>query len=169
MAKDCHRVHIRKETIKFSAAHMTVFPDGTKEPLHGHNYQVSLTLEISDASLKSMVRFTELKKSLAALCAKWDERVLLAARCPFLRVRGRAGGEIEFTLCRKRYVLPEDEVVMVPIENVTTELLSKELCRKFIKKLDRKSLARNLRAVALRVDESGGQGSSYEWRNPAAR
>lgn len=168
MARDSHRIHIRKEAIKFSAAHMTVFPDGTKEPLHGHDYQVSLTLELADASLKNMVSFAAFKKSLAALCAKWDERVLLAAKCPFFKVRGRARGEIEFTLCRKRYVVPADEAVMVSVENITTELLSKELCLKFVKTLDRKLLTKNLRSVALRVDESDGQGSSYEWRNPAA-
>jgi 6-pyruvoyltetrahydropterin/6-carboxytetrahydropterin synthase len=46
------QIHIRKENIKFSSAHMTVFPDGTKEALHGHNYQVELTLELKDSSFK---------------------------------------------------------------------------------------------------------------------
>ena len=30
-------IHIRKDHLKFAAAHMTVFPDGGKECLHGHN------------------------------------------------------------------------------------------------------------------------------------
>ena len=39
------RLHIRKEALKFSAAHMTVFPDGTKESLHGHNYRTKALIE----------------------------------------------------------------------------------------------------------------------------
>ena len=35
---DSYEIRIRKEALKFAASHMTVFPDGTKEALHGHNY-----------------------------------------------------------------------------------------------------------------------------------
>lgn len=30
-----HRIYVGKDAHKFSAAHMTVFPDGKKERLHG--------------------------------------------------------------------------------------------------------------------------------------
>ena len=43
------RIDIARELFKFSCAHMTVFPDGTKERLHGHNYYVGVTLALSDA------------------------------------------------------------------------------------------------------------------------
>ena len=33
-----HRIFTGKDVHKFSSAHMTVFPDGSKERLHGHNF-----------------------------------------------------------------------------------------------------------------------------------
>ena len=38
-------VRLYKQDFRFDAAHFLVFGDGTREPLHGHNYQVSVRLE----------------------------------------------------------------------------------------------------------------------------
>ena len=38
-------IDIRKEYFKFSAAHFLIFPDGTAERLHGHNYRVEVTVQ----------------------------------------------------------------------------------------------------------------------------
>ena len=75
-----HRIRIARAEHKFSCAHMTVFPDGTKERLHGHNYTLALTLELSGIALPDMVPFVAIKRELAGLCAAWKERVLIAAR-----------------------------------------------------------------------------------------
>jgi hypothetical protein len=36
-------IQIDKDYLKFSAAHFLIFPDGTAERLHGHNYKVYAT------------------------------------------------------------------------------------------------------------------------------
>jgi hypothetical protein len=36
---------IDKEYLKFSCAHFMIFPDGTKERLHGHNYHVTCEID----------------------------------------------------------------------------------------------------------------------------
>ena len=36
---------IEKEYLKFSCAHFLIFPDGSKERLHGHNYQVTAEVD----------------------------------------------------------------------------------------------------------------------------
>ena len=45
-----HRISIAREQYKFSCAHMTVFADGTKERLHGHNYTIARRRSRSTAS-----------------------------------------------------------------------------------------------------------------------
>ena len=45
MAEAPWTIRIKKTYLKFSAAQMTVYPNGTKEPLHGHNYQVEVVVE----------------------------------------------------------------------------------------------------------------------------
>lgn len=159
-----HRSHIRKEALKFSSAHMTVFPDGTKEALHGHNYSTELTVELRDIGLDSMVPFSELKTAVRALCQLWDEKVFLAQHCPLLKIVRDHAGELEFTLCGKRYVLPRDEVLMLPADNITTETLAHQFGMALVSKLDLTHRLPVITGLTVRIDESAGQGASYEWR-----
>ena len=156
-------IHIRKENIKFSSAHMTVFPDGSKEALHGHNYQIELALELKDASFKKMLSFSEFKDVLRGVAGKWDEKVLLADKCPFYELIQKSKKEIEFKLCDKRYVLPSDEVVLLPIENISSEALASYLLKEFVKSFGEKELKKSVASLVIRVDESPGQGASAGW------
>lgn len=159
-----YRIHIRKEALKFSVAHMTVFPDGTKEPLHGHNYSTEVSIQLKDIAFQEMISFSEYKKAMKAICSLWDEKVLLPKRCPLFKVKSHTAEELEFTLCGKRYVLPADEVVLLDLENITTETLAFEFAQQLFKSLHF-ILERGLvLAIDVRVDESPGQGATYSQR-----
>lgn len=145
---------------------MTVFPDGTKEPLHGHNYQIGLTVELTDASLKNMVSYSSFKDILKVLAAGWDEKLLIQEKCPYYEKIGETSESLEFKLCGKRYAVPKDEVCLLPIENITTELLSREITHNLIAKLEDNLKNTILQSLSVLVEESGGQGSSFVWINP---
>ena len=161
-------LHIRKDALKFSAAHMTVFPDGGKENLHGHNYQVELEVELAEPpALAHMLSYEVFKQALRAVCNEWDEQVLIAADNPWLERLVAADGEYAFRLCGRRYVLPADEVTMLAVDNITAENLARLLCERFWEQLahDRSiSWRERITAVSLRIDESRGQGATYEVR-----
>jgi 6-pyruvoyltetrahydropterin/6-carboxytetrahydropterin synthase len=156
------KITIRKEALKFSAAHMTVFPDGTKESLHGHNYRTELSIEMTDCSLTTMLPFSALKAALKSICEEWDEKVLLPAQCPFFRlVRDEPQEEIEFILCGKRYVMPRDEAVLLPMDNVLTETLARELWVRLRAKLAAVFRKHGVHRIWVRIEETEGQG--VEW------
>jgi len=163
MTPHSYSVSIRKEAFKFSSAHMTVFPDGTKEALHGHNYSTEVSFDLKDISLKNLISFSYFKRAIKELCDEWDEKVLLPAKCPFLKFTTQTETELEFLLCQKRYVLPREEVLLLPLENITAETLSKEFCLKLLKKLSAPLLAESLSGIKVRIDESPGQGATYTW------
>jgi 6-pyruvoyltetrahydropterin/6-carboxytetrahydropterin synthase len=150
-----------KDAHKFSVAHMTVLPDGSKERLHGHNYQVAMAVWLRDVSFQSFLHFDVFKKALDAQCKEWDEHLLLAEKNPHLEIVRRDAGELEFVLAGKRYVVPADEVKLLPIENVIVETLSQEFCRRFLERLG-PSLQKDLvSAVEITVSETAGQGGSF--------
>lgn len=151
-------IHIRKDALKFASAHMTVFPDGSKEALHGHNYQVFFSAEIKGDSLKAMTPFADIKKNLKTLCEAWDEKVLLAASCPHFKVLTRSPN-LEFELCKKKYSLPADEVELLLVDNITTETLSRLFAQKLVKMLRK---AKNLNSIEIRIEEAPGQGASVQ-------
>ena len=95
---DYTEIRIRKEALKFAAAHMTVFPDGTKEALHGHQYQPTLTIQVKNASFKAMLPFSSLKDAMRKIAKLWDEKVLLATENPHYQKIRQTKDSLEFTL-----------------------------------------------------------------------
>jgi 6-pyruvoyltetrahydropterin/6-carboxytetrahydropterin synthase len=154
-----YRIEIARELFKFSCAHMTVFPDGTKERLHGHNYYMGITVELADISFDRMIPFAPIKEAAASLCGAWKEHTLLAAGNPYLQVLRDQDGEIEFRLCGERYVLPRKDVLVLPVDNVTVEALAAHAADVLIERLGHVLRRDVVLAIEVQVTESPGQGA----------
>lgn len=166
-----YELRIRREALKFSSAHMTVFPDGSKEALHGHQYIPTVTVRFQNAEFKSMIPFSEIKRAMKKIAALWDEKVLLAIENPKFKLLKQSKTSLEFELCKKRYVLPRDEVVCLKIDNVTCEALAEAyfdfLCMEleWLTASGRKKHPAQIDAVKVYIEESAGQGAEYAWFN----
>jgi len=158
---DQYEVRIRKEALKFAASHMTVFPDGTKESLHGHQYQPSISIVFKDAQFESMIPFSRFKDAMKKIAKLWDEKVLIATENPFYKPHRSGREEHEFELCGKRYVLPADEVVLLKTDNITCERLAEayfEFLRSELEELVSRS---GILSMTVYIEESPGQGVAY--------
>ena len=162
------RVYFRKEAFKFSAAHMTVFPDGSKESLHGHNYTTEISFDLREnsqgSSQSSLVPFSFFKDAIREICKNWDEKFLLPKTCPFLKILSQTQQEIEFHLCQKRYVFPTEDVLILEIANISAEALAQEFSRQLLTRLDPIVVEREILGMTVRIDESPGQGASTHWQ-----
>jgi len=70
-------IEVDKEYLKFSAAHFLIFPDGSAERLHGHNWKVEVTVESPTLDERGIaVDFRILKTSLHDLLSRFDHRYL---------------------------------------------------------------------------------------------
>lgn len=157
--RSAHRIQVARAEHKFSCAHMTVFPDGRKERLHGHNYTVSVALELSAISFADLIDFGAIKAEVAALCAQWREHILIAERNPDTRIR-RSDGELELVVCGRRYVLPEEDALVLPIDNTTVEALSALWAELLATRLAALLATSVATALEVRIEESPGQGAS---------
>jgi 6-pyruvoyltetrahydropterin/6-carboxytetrahydropterin synthase len=155
-----HRLSIAREQYKFSCAHMTVFPDGTKERLHGHNYQLGVAIEVADVSFAAMIPFAPIKAALTELCAAWKERVLVAEANPHLVVDRRDAREVELRLCGDRYVFPAGDVLFLPIDNISVEALAAHAAALLAARLDPVLARPDVRAIEVTCEESPGQGAT---------
>jgi len=149
---------IAREQYKVSCAHMTVFPDGTKERLHGHNYTIAVALDVDRIDLASMIAFAPIKQALGELCAEWKEHVLLAAHNPHFVVV-REDHELELTLCGERYVMPRGDALLLPIDNISVEALAAHVAELLRPKIAAAGGGHVL-AFEVTVAESPGQGAS---------
>ena len=136
---------------------MTVFPDGSKERLHGHNYTVALALSVDRIELAAMIPFAPVKAAIAELCQTFREHVLLATENPFFALI-RDDSELEFTLCGDRYVLPRRDALLLPIDNISVESLAAHVAMVLRDRLA--GLEVRARALEVTIEESPGQGAS---------
>jgi 6-pyruvoyltetrahydropterin/6-carboxytetrahydropterin synthase len=153
-----HRIRIARAEHKFSVAHMTVFADGSKERLHGHNYTVAATIEVERIDLPAMIPFAPIKAAIGELCRAWKERVLLAEHNPFFVVV-RDAAELEFTLCGERYVLPRHDALLLPIDNISVEALAAHVAALLRDEIVRLAVPQAI-ALEVAIEESPGQGAS---------
>lgn len=157
-----HRIFVGKDVHKFSSAHMSLFPDGSKERIHGHNFLVSVSVTVGDTRLENMLDFAVLKEALMAQCHEWDQRLLLPAKASAFQVVRQDERDIEFTLCGKRYVVPADEVSLLPLANVVVETLAEGFARAWVKRLGPALSPKVVQLLEVTVTESHGQGGSFE-------
>jgi 6-pyruvoyltetrahydropterin/6-carboxytetrahydropterin synthase len=162
-----NQICIRKEYLKFSAAHLTIFPDGSHERLHGHNYSTEVRIGLKEIRFEKMTPFAGIKEAIQVICDEWDERVLIATQNPFLTLKPQINHppEIEFLIGKKRYLLPKDDVVLLPLDNITTETLAAEGCRRLVSSLSEKMEFKLIRSIEFRVEESPGQGATCTWES----
>lgn len=139
---------------------MTVFPDGSKERLHGHNYYVALTIELDSIAFESMIDFGPVKEALAQLCSDWKERTLLATQNPYFEILSDTETEIEFLLCKQRYVLPRGDVLLLPIDNLAVEPLSQLACDLLLQTMEAHLTPSVVRAIEVSIEENPGQGAT---------
>jgi len=150
-------LRLAKRDFKFSIAHFTLFGPAEAEPLHGHNYRVSVEIEgrrLDEAGL--LADCGDLKRRIRALCAELDDRILLPKESPWLEVvDGDESVEVRFA--ERVYRLPAAEVVRLPIENTSMELLA----RFFWQALAAGLPAERIRSLAVEVEETDGQSCGY--------
>ena len=155
------KIHVSKDYLIFCAAHFVTY-DGVCEALHGHNYRASVTVEGDLQADHFVFNFVTLKRMMRKLVDQLDHRTLLPESNPCFRIT-RENGEVTVTVENRRYVLPESDVLILPIPNTTAELLAKYLAGQLREVLGNEP---NLTACEMTVDEVDGQSATYReaWR-----
>ena len=154
------RIVLAKEDFKFACAHFTVFTEGRAELLHGHNYRVAV--EVAGDRLGEhglLVDIERLKAEIRRLCAELDSRTLVPAACPLVAV-AEADGEVEIRFGARRYVVPADDALILPLANTTMELLAELLWGRLAPAVAGPAVD----TLVVSVEESSGQRCAYERR-----
>ena len=148
------RIVLEHQTLRFAAAHFTTFA-GECEPLHGHNYALSVEIEGELTADSWILDFGEAKALVRDICAELDHKFLLPLENPALEIAASAG-EFEGKFGARRYVIPRPDVAQLPIDNSTAERLAEYIASRIASSL-RERGASNVTSIAVGVEESPGQ------------
>jgi len=155
------KVHVSKDYLVFCAAHFVTY-DGECEPLHGHNYRTSVTVEGSLQDDQFVINFVTLKRLMRGLVDQLDHLTLLPEFNPHFRLTC-SDSEVIVEVQDRRYVLPAADVKVLPIPNTTAEKLAEYLAAQLREQIGHLP---NLTACEMEVSEVEGQSALYreEWR-----
>ncbi|MCL1979019.1 MAG: 6-pyruvoyl tetrahydropterin synthase family protein [Methanomassiliicoccaceae archaeon] len=142
--------------ITFSSCHF--IPRHEKcSRLHGHSYIVRIRLEGELDENGMVMDFVILKKKLRSMTAEMDHKVLLPAASKIVKIE-KKDGSIEAVSCGKRYVFPEEDVLLLDIPTTTAEEMARMMTERIVADTD---LPRTVRSVAVGLDEERGQTAWY--------
>ena len=150
-------IQIHKDYLKFSAAHFLIFPDGSAERLHGHNYKVYVDVETELDQHGLVINFKEIKPIIREVVDELDEYVLIPAKHPVLTCEARDDGNYDIRYGTRRYQIPIDEVRLLPISNSSAENLAGYVADTFLERLRVRLPEVSPLRVQVGVEETTGQ------------
>jgi 6-pyruvoyltetrahydropterin/6-carboxytetrahydropterin synthase len=154
-------VRVYKEYFNFASAHFLIFPDGTREELHGHNYQVRVRVAGALDAGDVVLDFTKLKPLVKKTCDALDHRVILPLGHPLLEVKAGAK-EVEAVFAKAdRFVLPARDCVLLAIPNTSTERLAEWIAHEVKRRVRELAPDAALTELEVEVEESNGQCGVY--------
>ena len=117
--------HIRLagDDLVFSAGHFITLAGGQCERLHGHTYRVAAEVYGPLGDQHYVADFLAVANALRSIIAELDHRMLLPTLHPAIRVSSRTG-EVEVAFAQRRWIFPQDDCLLLPMANTTTELLA---------------------------------------------
>jgi 6-pyruvoyltetrahydropterin/6-carboxytetrahydropterin synthase len=160
MSADRTTIEITKDYLHFSAAHFTIFGAGARENLHGHNFDVSCSLDTIIGENGLAFDYNLVKDRIMALCTELDERVIVPEQSPHLTFADE-GDYLVVRFGNERIPFLKRDVLTLPIRNATVE----EFARYFTARLaaDPELARQPIESLTVRVSSGPGQWASSRW------
>ena len=156
-------IDLSKEYFKFSAAHFLIFPDGSAERLHGHNYRVFVEIDAELTRFGLVIDFRMVKPLVRELCDMLDEHWLVPGKHPVLKHVARSDGVTEVRYMERYYAAPTADVLVLPINNTSSENLATWFAQELARLLEKRFEDVRVSRLRVGVEETPGQKGVYEF------
>ena len=127
--------------------------------MHGHNYYVAFDLYFDSINPKQglAVDFNLLKPIIKDVCDELDEHVLIAEKSPYQKVE-KQGEQVVVEFNNKTYSLPQEDTLILPVVNISSEELARWICQRFLEKAPADI---GLKKVKTSIEETRGQAVTF--------
>lgn len=153
-------IEVAKDYFNFASAHFLIFANGQREPLHGHNYQVSVAMEGELDRAGVVLDFIAFKPLVKQICDDLDHRTLIQTKSPIIKVQRRPRA-VEIVYKKQRLLLPRSDVILLPLVNTSTELLAEHVARQIQRRVRQKFPVAKISFMEVAVEEARGQRGIY--------
>ena len=154
-------LELQKESMHFSAGHFTIFSETEREPMHGHNYHVSvaLTTRVAENGLSFDYRFY--KSKIYVLCKQLNQTFLMPAYSAYLQYQ-EDRDYWYFTFNHQKLSFLKSDVTLLPVSNITVEELSSWFITQ-LTEMEESLDKHHIEKIQVKVFSGPGQSGSALW------
>lgn len=155
-----YSIKVYKQYFNFASSHFLVFDDGSREPLHGHNYRVSLKGEVGELHKDMVFDFLDIKPIVKGICDSLDHRLLIPKDNSLLTIHEEEKNFKVNTPCGSYFSFPKQDVLLLPISNTSAERLAIYISSK-IREITFQRFNFKFDSLEVEVEETPGQSAVY--------
>ena len=155
--RESFAIRVYKQYFNFASSHFLIFGDGSREELHGHNYQVQVKVEGAIVDGDIVIDFIPFKPLVKRICDELDHRMILPRDNPFLTLSvDEEKVEVRHT-DGSFFCFPRRDVRILPLPNTSTEMLARHIALQLNAAIPSEIPTARVHALEVQVEESGGQ------------
>ena len=140
-----------------------LFRDGSREPLHGHNYRVQIkgnAPEAENLNNDMVFDFLDIKPIVREVCDSLDHKLLIPKNNPFITIEENGKNIILKTQDESVFSIPMSDVLILPIENTSAERLAAYIAHQISEKVLSKYNF-EFKELEIEVEETPGQSAVF--------
>lgn len=137
-----------------------IFENGTREPLHGHNYRVQVKGEAPKLEGDMVFDFLDIKPIVREVCDSLDHKLLIPKENKHLRIYSEKKNYVIETPDESVFSIPMTDVLLLPILNTSAERIAVYICDEIRKKVSAK-FGYAFTSLEVEVEETPGQSAVY--------
>jgi 6-pyruvoyltetrahydropterin/6-carboxytetrahydropterin synthase len=117
-------IKVYKQYFNFASSHFMIFEDGTREPLHGHNYRVQIKGEAPELAGDMVFDFLDIKPIVREVCDSLDHKLLIPKDNKFLKIYTEKNNYVIETPDESVFSIPMTDTLLLPILNTSAERIA---------------------------------------------
>ncbi len=140
-----------------------IFENGTREPLHGHNYRVQVKGEAPSLEGDMVFDFLDIKPIVREICDSLDHKLLIPKENKHLKIYSEKKNIVIQTPDESIFSIPESDVLLLPIQNSSAERIAVYICDE-IRTAVKQRFNYTFTSLEVEVEETPGQSAVYVHR-----
>lgn len=155
-----YSIKVYKQYFNFASSHFMIFENGSREPLHGHNYRVMLKGEVPALSGDMVFDFLDIKPIVREVCDSLDHKLLVPKDNTQLKIYTDKKNFVIETPDESYFSIPQTDVLLLPILNTSAERIAVYICDEIRQRVkDRFGFSFN--NLEVEVEETPGQSAVF--------
>lgn len=140
-----------------------MFEDGTREPLHGHNYHVKIKGSAKTLKGDVVFDFLHIKPIVREVCDSLDHKLILPGKNKHLTL-SENDTNTDIKTKDSFFSIPTSDVLVLDIDNSSVECMAVHISEK-IRELVKERFQYEFETLDLELEETSGQSAVYTFEN----